>query len=175
MLREVKNGRFARRRSVLGFRYQLVQGSKPLARAWGGGKQRRLLVAQAEAPVAVVEADRRTYWLFEGRLWWEDDGLGARDVLALIRQRQRRAQRRLADAHRALALDGDPRPRREPIPRDVRRAVWERDGGACVECRATFDLQYDHIIPSSRGGASSVANLQVLCGDCNRAKSDAIG
>lgn len=64
--------------------------------------------------------------------------------------------------------------RRQPIPVDVRRAVFERDGGCCVECSATFDLQYDHVIPLALGGANSEQNLQLLCGDCNRRKSDSI-
>jgi 5-methylcytosine-specific restriction endonuclease McrA len=61
-------------------------------------------------------------------------------------------------------------PRREPIPREIRLAVWQRDGGRCVECGSDFDLQYDHVIPLSMGGATSVQNLQLLCADCNRAK-----
>jgi 5-methylcytosine-specific restriction endonuclease McrA len=65
-------------------------------------------------------------------------------------------------------------PRREPIPRDVRLAVWQRDGGRCVECASDFELQYDHVIPFSMGGASSVENLQLLCADCNRAKGAAL-
>jgi hypothetical protein len=48
----------------------------------------------------------------------------------------------------------------------VRRAVFERDGGKCVECGSTFDLQYDHVIPVALGGATTVENLQLLCGDC---------
>lgn len=48
---------------------------------------------------------------------------------------------------------------REHIPHEVRLAVWKRDGARCVECSTDFDLQYDHIIPVSLGGATSAANL----------------
>ena len=48
--------------------------------------------------------------------------------------------------------------------------MFERDGGQCVECGGNFDLEYDHVIPFSLGGATTVANLQLLCGDCNRTK-----
>jgi 5-methylcytosine-specific restriction endonuclease McrA len=48
--------------------------------------------------------------------------------------------------------------------------VFERDGGQCVECGSKFDLQYDHLIPVALGGASTVDNLQLLCGECNRLK-----
>ncbi len=52
------------------------------------------------------------------------------------------------------------RARREPIPREVRRAVFERDGGKCVQCGSKFDLQYDHVLPVALGGAATVENLQ---------------
>ena len=60
------------------------------------------------------------------------------------------------------------------IPADVKNAVWQRDGGKCVECGATEYLEFDHIIPHSKGGASSIANVQLLCRRCNLAKSDRI-
>jgi 5-methylcytosine-specific restriction endonuclease McrA len=40
-----------------------------------------------------------------------------------------------------------------------------------VECHSDFDLRYDHVIPHSLGGASTAANLQVLCAGCNRRKA----
>jgi hypothetical protein len=58
------------------------------------------------------------------------------------------------------------------IPQDVKTAVWQRDQGKCVQCKATDYLEYDHIIPHSKGGASSVNNVQLLCRRCNLAKSD---
>jgi len=66
------------------------------------------------------------------------------------------------------------RPTRVGIPTEIRRAVFERDGGRCVECGSNFDLQYDHVLPVSRGGATTVQNLQLLCADCNSRKSDSL-
>lgn len=60
------------------------------------------------------------------------------------------------------------------ISDDVRRFVWKRDQGRCVACGATADLQYDHLIPRSKGGNGSAENIQLLCGPCNRQKSVAI-
>ncbi|MFF2086908.1 TerD family protein [Nocardia sp. NPDC058176] len=56
------------------------------------------------------------------------------------------------------------------IPQDVKAQVWQRDGGRCVECGDGHYLEFDHIIPLSRGGATSMTNLQILCRACNRAK-----
>lgn len=56
------------------------------------------------------------------------------------------------------------------IPQEVKAQVWQRDGGKCVECGDGHYLEFDHIIPLSRGGATSAANLQILCRSCNRAK-----
>ncbi len=65
--------------------------------------------------------------------------------------------------------------RRARIPDDVRLFVWERDEGRCVRCGAEDDLQFDHVIPVARGGGIAPENVQILCGDCNRLKSDRIG
>jgi 5-methylcytosine-specific restriction endonuclease McrA len=54
----------------------------------------------------------------------------------------------------------------------VKEEVFERDSGQCVKCGSTRELQYDHVIQYSRGGSNTAANIQLLCGDCNRAKSN---
>lgn len=61
--------------------------------------------------------------------------------------------------------------KREPIPEEVRFEVWRRDEGKCVRCGSQENLEFDHIIPFSKGGASTVRNLQLLCEACNRKKS----
>ena len=60
---------------------------------------------------------------------------------------------------------------REPIAEDVRIAVWRRDNGCCVQCGSKERLEYDHIIPFSKGGSNTVRNIQLLCEKCNRTKS----
>lgn len=64
--------------------------------------------------------------------------------------------------------------RREPISEEVRFEVWRRDGGKCVICGSQKNLEFDHIIPFSKGGSSTARNIQLLCQDCNRKKSDKI-
>lgn len=62
--------------------------------------------------------------------------------------------------------DRDPR----AIPRDVKIEVAERDEGRCRRCGSTAELRFHRVIPWSKGGANTVANIQLLCGPCNRLK-----
>lgn len=60
------------------------------------------------------------------------------------------------------------------ISQHIKTTVWQRDQGQCVQCHATEYLEFDHIIPHSKGGATSVNNLQLLCRKCNQAKGSSI-
>lgn len=61
------------------------------------------------------------------------------------------------------------------ISEKVKDAVWNRDGGKCVHCGSNEKLEFDHIIPHSKGGSNTKRNIQLLCEICNRQKSDKIG
>jgi len=64
---------------------------------------------------------------------------------------------------------------RRVIPTAVKLAVWKRDGGKCVQCGATDELHFDHVLPYAKGGTSlTEANVQLLCARHNLAKSDKI-
>lgn len=60
---------------------------------------------------------------------------------------------------------------RKHIPQRVRNEVWRRDGGRCVQCDSQERLEFDHVIPLSRGGSDTARNLQLLCESCNRKKA----
>jgi hypothetical protein len=65
-------------------------------------------------------------------------------------------------------------PGRAAVPEEVRHAVWRRDEGRCVKCGSQENLEFDHVIPISRGGANTERNLQLLCEPCNRGKGATI-
>lgn len=60
------------------------------------------------------------------------------------------------------------------IPEAVKGVVWRRDSGRCVKCGTKQNLQFDHIIPVAEGGATTTANLQLLCQPCNQSKGKKI-
>jgi len=64
------------------------------------------------------------------------------------------------------------------IPRKIMLKVVRRDGQMCQICHRNVpdnELAFDHVIPISKGGPTSVDNLRVLCADCNSKKSDSLG
>lgn len=63
---------------------------------------------------------------------------------------------------------------RASIPESVKRKVWRRDEGKCVNCGSREKLEFDHIIPVSKGGSNTERNIELLCEKCNRKKSNKI-
>jgi 5-methylcytosine-specific restriction endonuclease McrA len=57
----------------------------------------------------------------------------------------------------------------------IRCAVIERDGYVCWLCRGRVlrnDVDIDHVIPRSKGGATTLENLRVAHSSCNRSRSN---
>lgn len=105
-------------------------------------------------------------------------------VFHLVDAWQERNNNRLVFKFKLIAVEGEedfnlPIPYniqlRRIIPTKVKLEVWKRDGGKCVQCGATEDLHFDHIIPWSKGGSSNTSdNIQLLCGKHNLEKHDRI-
>jgi 5-methylcytosine-specific restriction endonuclease McrA len=170
MLRVDKRAGFATQGAWFWKRHLFVTGRIVAERPVSPRSLAELSALQGAQPVALHEADGRRWWWFRDDFYWEDDDLSAHDVMALVVERELRKRRKLERAHAALRREAGGEPRRAPIPRALRLAIWERDGGRCVECASDFELQFDHVIPFSLGGATTAENLQLLCSDCNREK-----
>lgn len=145
---------------AVGIYYGICYFRNGAAKDWRKG--RRALLAQEAAARNRATAERAR----------EDALLAAAKVVRV--ERKRESDLAVAEALLGINPAAAVR-RRQALSRDVKLAVFERDSGRCVECGSNFDIQYDHIIPFSLGGSTSVENLQILCAPCNQRKGASLG
>lgn len=183
MLRRVENAEIYYKRSLLGlclgrkYRTMLQLGRKEhlLPGRVHPDAFRAMKDSTGHEPVRFAKIGDRQYWLYQSRWHWDSDDLSAADVLALLTTRELRKTDTLRRAQSFSAAGTLPIPgQRTGIPADVRAFVFRRDGGACQDCGSQQELQFDHVIPVSLGGASTAENVQLLCGPCNRRKSASV-
>ena len=134
------------------------------------------VIAQIKSqPIGLTRRDRssdREYALYRGMVWECERSLLPEQWRILADAYLAREE---AEFSRALGLQHQPQQEnREAIPTTIRRAVWSRDGGRCAQCGSRDRLEYDHIIPISKGGGNTERNIELLCEACNRSKSDSI-
>ena len=102
------------------------------------------------------------------------------DVAEVIERALRELVRKLEQqkfAARARSRP-DPSSKRAPrgtangryVPADVRRTVWQRDGGQCTfvsdlgtRCEARTRLEFDHVDLVARGGETTVTGMRLRC------------
>jgi hypothetical protein len=104
---------------------------------------------------------------------WRVDSQGLRAIIAFLKKLPANSAR--------LKLSDPSHPRN--FPSDLRNLAleeFERNGAICPGIpgrpKHKVDLkrdrvEYDHILPFSRGGSNNQRNIQVLCAQCNREKS----
>ena len=121
------------------------------------------------------EEQRRNFWWHRDK-FWVSTMYSEEEARLLLWEKGRREEKKLERLVKAKAAAKEVREEagRERIPEEVRLLVWDRDGGRCVKCGSAEDLEYDHIIPVSKGGSSTEKNVQLLCAKCNQEKGDRI-
>ena len=116
------------------------------------------------------------YYAYKGWCYRSEIRVPEEDVAAIVDEEERlKKERLLSEIQKIKGRREAEAPNRRPIPQDVQILVWNRDGGKCVKCGSTERLEFDHIIPISRGGSTTTRNLQLLCEKCNRSVSNRIG
>jgi hypothetical protein len=115
-------------------------------------------------------------WEFKGFLYLVKEAYTDEEAKLLIledydKERKRFEQLRLKYGGYSTEVAGYSRPR---IPENIRIEVWRRDSGKCARCGSRTNLEYDHIVPISKGGSNTARNIELLCEKCNRSKSNNI-
>lgn len=176
MLKRDTNGRFSYR--VAGFFktrrvWRFYSGKSYTQSEMEEDAYQSLLKQQQHTPVGIMadSSSKKCWWMFRNQFYWEDEGYSAIEIKALIlekiEQKEKKVQRAIA---RVQQEKPEPSSMRQPIPDDVKMFVWQRDNGRCVKCGSQQNLEFDHIIPFSKGGSNTARNLQLLCEKCNRSK-----
>jgi|WetSurMetagenome_2_1015567.scaffolds.fasta_scaffold34969_2 hypothetical protein len=129
-------------------------------------------------PLGSTYSTRRLY-LFGNHLWErsrKEWSLSNDDFFLVIQDAVNKERRKMARLRKSVKAGQvvSEFTSREAIEEDVRIFVWRRDNGRCVRCGSQERLEFDHIIPVSKGGSSTARNIQILCERCNREKGDSI-
>jgi len=125
-------------------------------------------------PVRVLDRPHAMFWIYKDFVYCpvDEDISEVEEKLLIIDafDKERRLFERLRNKYSGLELSNE----RTKIPESVRIFVWQRDEGKCSRCGSRKNLEYDHIIPVSKGGSNTERNVELLCETCNREKSDHI-
>ena len=146
------------------------------AELWKNSETEPVFVSDIEPTLKHKGEEIESGWLYQDR-WYIVEGKFTSEEKKLLvmecadkrRQHFEKARKKFtSDAAREAAKP------RDRIPEDVRIAVWRRDQGMCTRCKSRENLEYHHIIPRDKGGSNTVANIELLCRSCNRAKGNRI-
>jgi len=111
-------------------------------------------------------------FLFQNALYEVEEGYTSEEAEVLMLDYIKKKRRKVDYLMARKDIDDSAQDfERTPIPENVRHEVWRRDKGRCVTCGSVMNLEFDHLIPVSRGGSNTARNVQLLCQECNRRKS----
>ncbi len=125
---------------------------------------------QRTTPVLLTIKKGWHWWWYRDRFWWADRTLSTREIESTIlamdlssesqREAFERAQAGLAGRNGAGSAE-------DAVPDDVRREVWIRDRGRCVDCGVASSLAFEHVLPIAVGGSNTAANVELRCRPCH--------
>jgi hypothetical protein len=146
-------------------------------KTWDASEQEPILFSEV---VLIDEGRSRPtrnvaeFWVYKNRIYKECHGndYSLEQRILLIKEEFDKERREFEKLHAKFSSIPCDFQKRSKVPSQVRIHVWQRDSGKCVECGSNENLEYDHIIPFAKGGSNTERNLQLLCGNCNRLKSD---
>ena len=126
-------------------------------------------------PTQIFQHKDKKWYLYKDEFWLTNKDYSEKDLLYLIEEQKEKKKKKVEKAKKFVTKTPSNEGRERIISQDVKDRVWNRDNGKCVECGSNENLEFDHIIPVSKGGANTYRNIQLLCEPCNRSKSNKIG
>ncbi len=121
---------------------------------------------------------RMMLFFYQNNWYYTFDDIDIQDAIVLVeatyKYEKEKLQREVEHAKGILSADTLVREDSRTISDSVKTVVWNRDGGRCVQCGSQKNLEFDHVIPFSKGGSNTARNIQILCQDCNRKKGSNI-
>jgi 5-methylcytosine-specific restriction endonuclease McrA len=138
------------------------------------GQYAHLSLLQRTRPVLLTKKRGLHWWWYLDRFWWAERGMGAQELGAIVMTtdlaslRHREAFERARAGHlgrEGVSVD-------DFVPEHVRREVWIRDRGRCVDCDVASGIAFDHILPLAAGGTNAVPNLELRCRSCKARRRD---
>jgi hypothetical protein len=137
---------------------------------------RRVKKLSKDEPVELDFLGLFSHWVFKG-IHYYTEGPYTHDEFKLLildefdkeRKKFESLRQKFGSAEGIESSKSRPR-----IPEQVRIEVWRRDSGKCARCGSRENLEYDHIVPISRGGSNTARNIELLCEKCNRTKHNNI-
>ena len=73
------------------------------------------------------------------------------------------------------AVASDPTDQLEASAAAMKETLYGKQQGYCSGCKVHLEprmFEIDHVVPQSKGGASTIDNLQLLCSPCNKSKGN---
>lgn len=137
--------------------------------SWSEGQYEHLSGVQRTTPVWLTTRNGLRWWWYRDRFWWVNTGLSPGEIESMILARD------LASEHQREAFEQaqagvlgrtDAASAQNAVPEHVRREVWIRDRGRCVDCGVASSLAFDYVLPLAVSGSNTAPNLELRCRPC---------